>query len=58
MSAFLWTVAIFGMANTAAVIFFSVRGALPPVTPTGRALDAVVTFCAGAWALWLLAKGV
>ena len=56
MNAFLWTTAGIAAVNTALVIWFSMRGDMPPVTATSRALDAIITASMGAWALWLLAK--
>ncbi len=58
MSELLWTLAVIGGLNTVGVLVCAVCGRLPEITPTSRAIDAVYTACIGAWALWLLAKGV
>ena len=58
MKALLWTLVVIGGLNTFAVIWCAVRGELTAVTPSARAIDALITAGIAAWALWLLAGGV
>ena len=55
MKAFLCTLVVLCGLNTAAVLWYAVRGKLPQETPAERAIDAIVVAFLGCWALWLLA---
>ena len=58
MSLFLWVLVSVGALNTVAALWCWARGDLDKDTPFDRAVDAVYTFCVGAFALWFLAQGV
>lgn len=56
MHALLWTLAVFGVINTVAMMACLFQGVLPEQTKTTRFIDAVISLILMIWAIVLLSK--
>lgn len=56
MTAFLWTMALFGALEVLGVLWLLAQGAIPPRTPRSMAVNATIMSGLGVWALVLLLR--